>query len=224
LEYSRVARSAGVSRYTSRYACLNGWTSWSRTRRSRQPCTSALREPEVRSSRPICRPATSNRPFTQFAVQRTPHSLSSGMPSTTNPCGSLSRAPACRDPILLPPCCHKDQDPTAVRSDRASDLHFLVAGARFEPATSGLRAARRKYPRCHFASLGWANQGKLSLTRIRCTRPSHSSRPIPPGLVHTAWVVDLSFTRSLHAAGSRAASAVVLAVGCTTDCTLKLQV
>ena len=40
--------------------------------------------------------------------------------------------------ILLPPCCHKDQGPTAIHSDQASDLHFLVAGAGFEPATSGL--------------------------------------------------------------------------------------
>jgi hypothetical protein len=30
------------------------------------------------------------------------------------------------------------QSPTAVSGDRASDLHFLVAGAGFEPATSGL--------------------------------------------------------------------------------------
>jgi hypothetical protein len=36
-------------------------------------------------------------------------------------------------------CCHKDEGPTAVSGDQASDLLVeLVAGAGFEPATSGL--------------------------------------------------------------------------------------
>ncbi len=42
LEYTRVSRSVGVSRYTSRKACLTGWTSSSLTSRSRHPCTCAV--------------------------------------------------------------------------------------------------------------------------------------------------------------------------------------
>ncbi len=71
-------------------------------------------------------------------VQRSPSSTLSGVPSTINPCGSLPPTHGCHGQILLPPCCHKDQDPTAIRSDRAPDLRLLVAGAGFEPATSGL--------------------------------------------------------------------------------------
>ena len=40
--------------------------------------------------------------------------------------------------ILLPPCCHEDQKGLTASGDQAPDLHFLVAGAGFEPATSGL--------------------------------------------------------------------------------------
>jgi hypothetical protein len=40
--------------------------------------------------------------------------------------------------ILLPPCCLEDQKPDRRLRRSGSDLHFLVAGAGFEPATSGL--------------------------------------------------------------------------------------
>jgi hypothetical protein len=43
----------------------------------------------------------------------------------------------CR-PILLPPRCLEDQEGLTASGDQASDLDFLVAGAGFEPATSGL--------------------------------------------------------------------------------------
>ena len=41
-DYVRVRRSASVSTYTSRYACLNGWRTWCRSSPSRQPTTSAV--------------------------------------------------------------------------------------------------------------------------------------------------------------------------------------
>jgi hypothetical protein len=41
-------------------------------------------------------------------------------------------------PILLPPRCLEDQEGLTASGDQASDLDFLVAGAGFEPATSGL--------------------------------------------------------------------------------------
>ena len=40
--------------------------------------------------------------------------------------------------ILLPPRCLEDQESLTAGGDQASDLDFLVAGAGFEPATSGL--------------------------------------------------------------------------------------
>jgi hypothetical protein len=58
-----------------------------------------------------------------------------------------SNADACRflvamhvrcGPILLPPRCHEDQKARPPSGDQAPDLHLLVAGAGFEPATSGL--------------------------------------------------------------------------------------
>jgi hypothetical protein len=45
----------------------------------------------------------------------------SSVPTTTNPGDSLPPTRACGGQILLPPCCHKDQDPTAIPGDRASD-------------------------------------------------------------------------------------------------------
>jgi hypothetical protein len=39
--------------------------------------------------------------------------------------------------ILLPARCLEDQEGLTADGDQASDLDFLVAGAGFEPATSG---------------------------------------------------------------------------------------
>jgi hypothetical protein len=60
------------------------------------------------------------------------------VPSLPDPPRPVPPSGTCCGQILLPPCCHKDQGPTATPGDQAPDLHFLVAGAGFEPATSGL--------------------------------------------------------------------------------------
>jgi hypothetical protein len=48
------------------------------------------------------------------------------------------RVPCSRAPSRQRTANRQPKGPTAVSSDQASDLHFLVAGAGFEPAASGL--------------------------------------------------------------------------------------
>ena len=54
------------------------------------------------------------------------------------PAGCRVMRAVSRGLLALPSCCHDGQGPVALPGDRASDLLFLVAGAGFEPATSGL--------------------------------------------------------------------------------------
>src|ERR1700730_11608408 len=51
-------------------------------------------------------------------------------------CGTLMAAWC--SPILLPPCCHPAERPDRRSGDQALTCTYLVAGAGFEPATSGL--------------------------------------------------------------------------------------
>ena len=54
-------------------------------------------------------------------------------------CQSRSLAPGQYGPIPLPPRCHEDQKGlTAILAIRPLTCTYLVAGAGFEPATSGL--------------------------------------------------------------------------------------
>src|SRR5450631_2979288 len=68
-----------------------------------------------------------------------PHQPRAYLPaSDASLCQFLVLLPGQCAQILLPSRCHKDQRPDRRPGDQASDLHFLVAGAGFEPATSGL--------------------------------------------------------------------------------------
>jgi hypothetical protein len=68
----------------------------------------------------------------------TPRRADDTAPRMPDVCRFLAAILARCGPILLPPRCHEDQKGLTASGDQAPDLHFLVAGAGFEPATSGL--------------------------------------------------------------------------------------
>jgi len=99
--------------------------------RSRRDCQQSR---QCRRSRTGCclgcqqHPAAAHEPAT---ARRTPG-------SNADACRFLVAMHVRCGPILLPPGCHEDQKARPPPGDQAPDLHLLVAGAGFEPATSGL--------------------------------------------------------------------------------------